>query len=71
MIAVTILLFALLIAWTWVGYFLVTRFKKFFGPHKDDPSETPGARSFGLAHIVAVWVSAFALLIYFIGQTWT
>ena len=69
MIAITILLSVGLLFWCWVGYFLVSRFHKLFGPHPDDPAETPGSRSFGLAHIGAIYISTFAMLIYFIKKT--
>ena len=69
MIAITILLCIFLLAWIYVGYYLVTRFGKLFGPHPDDPAETPGARSFGLAHIFAIYIGTFSLLIYFIMKT--
>ena len=66
MTALQILLIAMLIIWLWLGYFLVTRYHKLFGPHPDDPAESPGARSFGIAHIVSVWIGIFALIIYFL-----
>ena len=55
-----------LLGWTWLGGWLVVRYSVLFGPHRDDPAETPGARSFGVAHIGAVWVGAFALAVYFL-----
>lgn len=57
-----------LVGWIYLGFYLITRFKKLFGAHPDDPSETPGARSFGLAHIVSIWIGVFALLIYFLAH---
>lgn len=55
-----------LFAWIFLGGWLVVRYNVLFGPHRDDPAETPGARSFGVAHIGAVWIGAFALAIYFL-----
>ncbi|BCU75881.1 hypothetical protein [Luteolibacter sp. LG18] len=55
-----------LFAWMYLGGWLVVRYNVLFGPHRDDPAETPGARSFGVAHIGAVWIGAFALAIYFL-----
>jgi len=66
MTAITVVLIIALIIWNYVGYYLVSRFQKLFGAHPDDPSETPGARSFGLAHIVSIYIGIYALLIYFI-----
>lgn len=57
-----------LIIWSILGVWLVMNFRKLFGPHKDDPAETPGARSFGVAHIVAVWIGGMALAIHFISR---
>lgn len=56
----------LLLTWTILGVWLVVRYNLLFGPHRDDPAETPGARSFGVAHIAAVWVGGFALGVYFL-----
>jgi hypothetical protein len=55
-----------LFAWLYLGGWLVVRYAVLFGPHRDDPAETPGARSFGVAHIGAVWVGAFCLAMYFL-----
>lgn len=66
MIVIKIFLAVSLLTWIWLGFFLITRFKKLFGAHPDDPSETPGARSFGLAHIVTIWIGIFGLLIFFL-----
>ena len=55
-----------LIVWTLLGYFLVKNYDRLFGPHADDPAESPGARSFGTAHILAVWLGGMALAIYFL-----
>jgi len=57
-----------LIGWTILGIWLCTNYNRLFGPHADDPAETPGARSFGVAHIVAVWIGGMALGIYFISR---
>lgn len=55
-----------LLIWFILGAWLVARYSVLFGPHKDDPSESPGARSFGVAHIVAVWIGGTALALYFL-----
>ena len=57
-----------LIVWSILGVWLCINFNKLFGPNVDDPAETPGARSFGVAHIVAVWIGGMALAIYFISR---
>lgn len=55
-----------LIAWTLLGGWLVAKYNHLFGPHHDNPSESPGARSFGVAHIVAVWIGGEVLAFYFL-----
>jgi len=66
MIIIKIGLILFLIFWFALGTWLVARYSVLFGPHKDDPAETPGARSFGVAHIVAVWIGGSALGFYFL-----
>lgn len=56
----------MLLTWSILGVWLVVRYNLLFGPHRDDPAETPGARSFGVAHIAAVWIGGFALGVYFL-----
>ena len=53
-----------LVAWVVLGAWLALKYAVLFGPHQDDPAETPGARSFGVAHIIAAWVGVFALTVY-------
>lgn len=55
-----------LIAWSALGVWLLVKYAILFGPHRDDPAETPGARSFGVAHVAAIWVGFFALALYFL-----
>jgi len=55
-----------IIVWTWLGTWLVMNFKRLFGMHADDPAETPGARSFGVAHVITIWIGGMALAIYFL-----
>lgn len=63
---VKLLIVTFLVAWTLLGGYLVVKYGALFGPHHDHRAETPGARSFGIAHIVAVWVGAFVLAVYFL-----
>jgi hypothetical protein len=65
-VIIKILIVAFLIAWTVLGGWLVVRYGALFGPNPEHADETPGARSFGLAHIGAVWVGAFALGVWFL-----
>ena len=57
-------LFVLL--WLMFGGWLLLKYAVLFGPHPDDPAESPGARSFGVAHICAVWLGTFMLAVYFL-----
>lgn len=55
-----------LIAWSAFGVWLVVKYDPLFGPHRDDPSETAGARSLGIAHVATIWLGFFALALYFL-----
>jgi len=55
-----------LIVWIWLGIKLFFNYNKLFGPNVDDPAESAGARSFGVAHIIAVWLGSFLLAAYFL-----
>ena len=55
-----------LIIWFLLGAWLVAKYNVLFGPHKDDPAETAGARSFGVAHIIAVWLGGVAIGFFFL-----
>jgi hypothetical protein len=65
-LVIKLIIVAFLIFWTILGGWLVVKYGELFGPHHDHRAETPGARTFGLAHIGAVWVGAFALGIWFL-----
>jgi hypothetical protein len=55
-----------IIAWSFFGIWMLVKYSQLFGPHRDDPSETPGARSFGVAHVASVWFGFFVLALYFL-----
>jgi hypothetical protein len=59
-------LLVFLAAWCVLGLWLIVHYGKLFGPHPDDPAESPGARSFGVTHIWIVWFGVFALAGYFL-----
>ncbi len=61
----TLIVFFLLF-WIALGGWLVLKYGALFGPNPEHAGETPGARSFGIAHIVAVWVGGFALAVWFL-----
>jgi len=66
MILLKICLTVFLIAWSFFGIWMLVKYNMLFGPHRDDPAETPGARSFGVAHVASVWLGFFALALYFL-----
>lgn len=55
-----------IVAWSIFGVWMLVKYNVLFGPHRDDPSETPGARSFGVAHVASVWLGFFVLALYFL-----
>lgn len=55
-----------ILGWSFFGIWMVARYAYLFGPHRDDPAESVGARSFGVTHICLVWFGFFALAIYFL-----
>lgn len=55
-----------LLGWSFFGLWLVVKYAVLFGPHRDDPAETVGARSFGVTHICVVWFGFFSLATYFL-----
>ncbi len=55
-----------LLGWSVLGIWLVVKYGLLFGPNRDNPSESVGARSFGVTHIGLVWAGAFALATYFL-----
>ncbi len=50
--------------WLCLGVWGLKQGRRLFGPDADNPSETGGARSFGVAHIIAVWFGIFAYFVY-------
>lgn len=66
MLAIKICIILFLIAWFIFGGWLVANYARLFGPHKDDPAESAGARSFGIAHIIAVWIGGVAIAMFFL-----
>ncbi len=55
-----------ILAWSVFGLWMVVKYATLFGPHRDDPAESAGARSFGVTHIGLVWLGFFSLAVYFL-----
>lgn len=55
-----------ILGWSGFGIWMVARYAVLFGPHRDDPAETPGARSYGVTHIFLVWFGFLSLAMYFL-----
>lgn len=65
-IFIKILIALSLLAWIALGIWMVIRSVLLFGPDRENPSESPGARSLGGVHIISIWVGFFALGVYFL-----
>ncbi len=61
-----ICLILFIFGWSVFGLWLVARYAVLFGPHRDDPAESAGARSYGVTHIILVWLGIFSLATYFL-----
>jgi hypothetical protein len=66
MIAVKCLIVVFILGWSVLGGWVMLNFQRLFGPSADDPSETPGARSFNLPTLLGVWVGGYGLAAYFL-----
>jgi hypothetical protein len=55
-----------LIAWSGVGLWMLVKYDSLFGLHKDDPSESSGARALNVTQVVSVWFGFFAVAFYFL-----
>lgn len=55
-----------LLLWLILGFFLVKNWGSLFGADKDNPSETSGARSLGVTHVVVIWFVIAYMLVRFI-----
>lgn len=67
MIIITKLFLALfLIAWSGVGLWMLVKYDALFGLHKDDPSESSGARALNVTQVTSVWFGFFAVAFYFL-----
>lgn len=63
-VVVKILQALFLIFWLGFGAWLLIRFEKLFGFHRDDPAETAGARSLNQTQIWSCWFGMFAITVY-------
>ena len=53
-----------ILAWLWLGFHIITNFKKYLGANVDDPSETAGARSYGIVHVTTIWFAMLGLFVF-------
>ncbi len=65
-VLIKFLIVVFLFGWVALGVWLIVKYGALFGPNPEHRSESPGARSFGIAHIAAVWVGGFALALWFL-----
>ncbi len=55
-----------LIAWSGIGLWMLVKYDALFGFHKDDPSESSGARALNVTQVASVWFGGFAVAFYFL-----
>ncbi len=55
-----------LIAWSGVGLVMFVKYDAVFGLHKDDPSESSGARALNVTQVVSVWLGVLLIAFYFL-----
>ena len=59
-------LFLFILGRSGFGIWMVARYAVLFGSHRDDPAESPGARSYGVTNVFLVWLGGFLLATYFL-----
>jgi len=52
--------------WLVGGFFGIKNWHKIFGRPNEDPTESAGARSYGTAHIISIYMIPLCFFIYFI-----
>jgi hypothetical protein len=55
-----------LFAWSGFGVWMAVKYENLFGWHRDDPSESSGARALNMTQVWSVWFGFFAVAIYFL-----
>ena len=55
-----------LLIWIGAGVAMMVNYDKWFGLRRDEPWESPGARSLSFAHIGSIWLGFFALGVWFL-----
>ena len=65
-ILVKIALALFLIAWSGLGLWMMLKYDSLFGLHRDDPSESSGARALNVTQVGSVWFGFFAVAFYFL-----
>lgn len=55
-----------LLGWIGAGGAMLWKHDSLFGQPRDEPFESPGARSLSMAHLWAVWFGFFAMAVYFL-----
>jgi len=61
-----VLMSVALVALLYGGVVALKNWSKIFGRPQDDPTETAGARSYGITHIVAIYLVTLSFMLYFI-----
>jgi hypothetical protein len=55
-----------LIAWSGLGLWMLVKYDRLFGRHRDDPAESSGARALNFTQVASVWFGFFAVAFYFL-----
>lgn len=57
-----------IIVWILFDLWMVFRSAVWFGPDKENPSETPSARALGSVHVLSMWFGVLALAVWALFQ---
>lgn len=63
---INFILVLFIISWLVFGLWMVVKSAVWFGPDRDNPSETPSARELGNVHVISMWFGVLALAVYFL-----
>ena len=55
-----------LIGWSGLGLWIMLKYGQLFGPHRDDPAESSGARALNVTQVASVWFGVWAVTFYFL-----
>ena len=65
-ILINTILVVFILGWTAFGVWMVVKYAVLFGPHRDDPAESSGARALNVTQVASVWFGVWAVTFYFL-----